>query len=126
MQYAKFPRSLDDAEAFDASDPLASARLEFDLPEGVTYLVGHSLGPPPRSALSALRGAGQEDWARGLVGSWNTAGWIDMPATVGGRIAHLIGVPADDVIVCDSVSMNLFKLVGGAYWHQRAAEPHYC
>lgn len=112
MQHAEFPRSLADAEAFDASDPLASARLEFDLPEGVTYLVGHSLGPPPRRALSALHGAGHEDWARGLVGSWNTAEWIDMPASVGRRIAHLIGVPADDVIVCDSVSMNLFKLVG--------------
>jgi len=112
MRYAEFPNSFEDAVAFDAKDPLAAARSEFSLPDGITYLVGHSLGPPPRRALAALRDAGAREWAAGLVGSWNTAGWIDLPAAVGARIARLIGVGAEDVIVCDSVSINLFKLVG--------------
>lgn len=112
MQSAEFPVSRDDAVAYDQKDPLASARSKFVVAEDVTYLVGHSLGPPTRRALDRLRHAGEVEWAGGLVGSWNTAGWIDLPSTVGARLAELIGVEAEDVIVCDSVSINLFKLVG--------------
>lgn len=112
MHGVEFPKSLADAITFDAEDPLAPTRSEFDLDEDITYLVGHSLGPPTRRALDCLRKAGEVEWASGLVGSWNTAGWIDLPPSVGARIARLIGVDASDVIVCDSVSINLFKLVG--------------
>lgn len=112
MSEIAYPTSLAEAEALDANDPLAGAREAFRLPEGVTYLVGHSLGPASHRALETLQSAAARDWSEGLVGSWNTAGWIDLPATVGARIARLIGVPSDKVVVCDSVSLNLFKLVG--------------
>lgn len=112
MQSAEFPTSRNAAADFDKKDPLASARSNFVVAQDVTYLVGHSLGPPTRRALDRLRDAGEVEWAGGLVGSWNTAGWIDLPSTVGAQIAGLIGVAADDVVVCDSVSINLFKLVG--------------
>lgn len=110
MQTLNYPRSLEEAEAFDLADPLADKRGLFDLPEGVTYLVGHSLGPASRSALERVQSASEQEWARGLVGSWNSAGWIDMPKHVGGRLARLIGVEAEEVVVCDSVSLNIYKL----------------
>jgi len=112
MAEPSFPQSLAEAIAFDREDPLAAFRSKFALPEGVTYLVGHSLGPATHRALEALSDVASNEWANGLVGSWNTAGWIDLPATVGARIARLLGVAEGDVITCDSVSINLFKLVG--------------
>lgn len=115
------PKSLKDAAAFDVADPLAPLRAKFSLPDHVTYLVGHSLGPPPLKALETLRDTAKQDWAEGLVGSWNSADWIDLPQIVGRRIAQLIGAPAQSVIVCDSVSINLFKLVGSLL-HQAAAQ----
>lgn len=100
----------DEAEALDAADPLARLRREFDLPEGVLYLDGNSLGPPPRRALDRLRNCAEQEWRSGLIRSWNDAGWIDLPSRAGAKIARLIGVEADDVIVCDSVSNNIFKV----------------
>lgn len=107
-----FPTSLETAIQFDQADPLSHLRRQFQIDEGTTYLVGHSLGPPTRAALKAIETTSQQDWASGLVGSWNNANWIDLPSIVGGKIARLIGVSPEDVIVCDSVSINLFKLVG--------------
>ncbi|MFZ5616379.1 MAG: aminotransferase class V-fold PLP-dependent enzyme [Pseudomonadota bacterium] len=106
--------TLEEAEALDASDPLRALAGEFDLPAGVIYLDGNSLGPPPRAALARLREASETGWGRGLIRSWNgfgnDAGWIDLPSRAGAKIARLIGAGADEVIVCDSVSVNLFKL----------------
>jgi kynureninase len=98
------------AEALDAADPLARIRDAFDLPEGVIYLDGNSLGPPPKAALARLRQCADAEWRRGLIRSWNEAGWIDLAARAGAKIARLIGAEADEVIVCDNVSSNLFKL----------------
>lgn len=100
----------DIARARDAADPLRGFAAEFDLPDGVTYLDGNSLGPPPRRALERLRQCAQSEWRDGLVRSWNDAEWIDLPARAGAKIARLIGADAGEVIVCDSVSVNLFKL----------------
>ncbi|NQY14340.1 MAG: aminotransferase class V-fold PLP-dependent enzyme [Henriciella sp.] len=112
MPESSYPKSLDDAIAFDAADPLSEARAAFSIPDNLTYLVGHSLGPVTHNALKALERAAQADWRNDLVGSWNTANWIDLPTLLGAPIAKLIGVNADEVVVCDSVSINLFKLVG--------------
>jgi kynureninase len=111
---AETPRSREDCEALDRLDPLAEARAQFALPEGVTYLDGHSLGPATHAAFNRVNSAAREEWAEGLIRSWNTAGWIDLPRTVGAKLARLAGVPADDVIVTDSVSVNLFKLAAAA------------
>ncbi len=102
--------TLQEAEALDAADPLRQFAAEFDLPEGVIYLDGNSLGPPPRAALARLSKTANEEWRQGLIRSWNDCGWIDLPLRAGAKIAKLIGAEADEVIVCDSVSVNLFKL----------------
>jgi kynureninase len=110
----------DEAEALDRADSLAPLRAAFDLPEGVIYLDGNSLGAPPRRALERLRQCAETEWREGLIRSWNDAGWIDLPMRAGGKIAGLIGAKADEVIVADSVSNNLFKL-GGALLARRPA-----
>lgn len=107
------PNSRDEAEDLDRRDPLAGAAERFDLPEGTTYLVGHSLGPPSRAAAARLAAA-QAAWSKDLVRSWNSAGWIDLAGRTGARIAALIGAGKDEVILADSVSVNLFKLAGAA------------
>ena len=102
------------AQAADLADPLAACRAHFVMPTGVTYLVGHSLGPATKGAQARVREAVEHEWADGLVGSWNKAGWIDLAHKVGARLARLVGAAADEVVVCDSVSVNLFKLAGAA------------
>jgi len=103
-------RRLADARALDAADPLRALAAEFDLPEGVIYLDGNSLGPPPRKALARLRETAENEWRRGLIRSWNDAGWIDLPKCAGAKIAALIGAGSGDVLVSDSVSVNIFKI----------------
>jgi len=103
-------KTRDEAITADNNDPLASARAAFALPKDVTYLVGHSLGPPHRAALERLNICATESWAKGLVGSWNSAGWFDLATKLGGKLAGLIGAEPDEVIVTDTVSVNLFKL----------------
>lgn len=98
------------AEALDRADPLARFRSAFNLPDGVIYLDGNSLGPPPRRALDRLRDCAEKEWREGLVRSWNDAGWIDLSRRAGTKIARLIGARDDEVIVCDCVSNNIFKL----------------
>ncbi|GGY40139.1 kynureninase [Parvularcula lutaonensis] len=110
----RIPTSRAEAEALDAADPLAPARARFRLPEGVTYLVGHSLGPATEMAIARAEKTATEEWANGIVRSWNTAGWIDLGQSVGARIARLIGAKPEEVVVCDSVSVNLFKLAVAA------------
>ena len=110
MNVSNVPASRDDAVRLDKIDPLRRFRDAFDLPEGVIYLDGNSLGPPPRSALAALQKTAEEDWGQGLIRSWNDAGWFDLPSTCGAKIANLIGAAPSEVIVADSVSINIFKL----------------
>lgn len=102
------------AHPLDRDDPLAGFREAFELPPGVIYLDGNSLGPPPLAALEDLNEAAQEAWGQGLVRSWNTAGWIDAPLQLGDQLAGLIGAEAGEVIVADSTSVNLFKLLVAA------------
>ena len=103
-----------DCEALDAADPLAFARERFAVPPGVIYLDGNSLGPPPRTAAARLAETVEGEWGRGLIGSWNAAGWIAAPQRVGRLIAPLVGSDPDGVIVADTVSANLFKLAAAA------------
>ena len=104
----------EEALALDASDPLARFADAFALPKGVIYLDGNSLGPPPRAAQARLAEAARVEWGEGLIRSWNTAGWIEAPLRVGGKIAQLIGAKPQEVAVADSTSVNLFKMAAGA------------
>lgn len=106
--------SLADCEALDAADPLRAVRDRFDIPEGVVYLDGNSLGAPPRGVAERLDRAIREEWGQGLIRSWNKAGWIDLPQRCGAKIARLIGARDDEVIVADSTSVDLFKLASAA------------
>jgi kynureninase len=103
-----------DAEALDAADPLARFRDAFELPPGIIYLDGNSLGPLPRAAAAQVERAVREEWGQGLITSWNTAGWIEAPRRLGGKVARLIGAKPSEVVVADSTSVNLFKLAAGA------------
>src|ERR1700694_354344 len=89
-------------------------RDEFVLPGGVIYLDGNSLGALPRQTLPRLTQVISEEWGSGLIRSWNAAHWIDAPARIGDKIARLIGAKGGEVIVADSTSVNLFKLLAGA------------
>ncbi len=105
---------LERARALDAADPLAGYRDRFALSEGVIYVDGNSLGALPRATPERLAEQVSDHWGRGLIRSWNSAGWIEMPQRVGARIAPLIGAAAHEVIAADSTSVNLFKLIAAA------------
>ncbi len=106
--------SREDCAKRDQADPLATFYDEFALPEGVTYLDGNSLGAMPRAAERRMQDTIEKDWGKGLIRSWNSAGWIDLPTRLGDKIAPLIGAQAGEVIVADSTSVNLFKLLVAA------------
>ena len=101
-----------DLEALDIADELAPLRELFALPEGVVYLDGNSLGALPKATPGRVAEVVQEEWGRGLIRSWNDAGWMAMPGRVGDKIARLIGAAPGTVMVADSTSVNLFKLLG--------------
>ena len=106
--------SRDDALARDAADPLARLRERFVLPDGVTYLDGNSLGALPAATAARVQQVVQAEWGRDLIGSWNSAGWIHLAQRLGAKIAPLIGAGADEVIVGDSTSVNLYKVLRSA------------
>lgn len=105
--------TLDEARALDAADPLAGMRERFELPAGVIYLDGNSLGPLPHATRMVTDDLVERQWGERLIRSWNE-GWIDAPARIGGKIAALIGARPHEVIVGDSTSANLFKTLVAA------------
>ena len=96
------------------TDLFERTRTLFDLPEGVVYLDGNSLGAMPRAAASRVRRELDTSWRRDLIRAWNSAGWIDLPARVGDRVGRLIGAPPGSVVAGDSTSINLFKALTAA------------
>ena len=108
------PKTRADAEALDAADPLAERRALFVPPPGVAYMGGHSLGPATQAAVEAVSDGARRGWAEGLVGAWNTEGWIGLADRAAAKLASLIGAAPSEVAVCDTVSVNLFKLAGAA------------
>ena len=113
----------DDAAALDATDPLAPLREQFDLPPGVIYLDGNSLGVLPRTTAARVQQVVKDEWGVGLIRSWNSAHWMDLPARIGDKIARLIGAGAGEVVTADSTSVNLFKVLSAALTITRADAP---
>jgi kynureninase len=103
-----------DCLARDAADPLRELRDLFDLPEGTIYLDGNSLGVMPRATPQRVAQVVQDEWGRDLIKSWNTAGWIHLPQRVGDKIAQLVGAGPGELVVADSTSVNLFKVLTAA------------
>jgi len=99
--------------AQDQHDPLAVYRQHFELAKDIIYLDGNSLGPVCKPAIESLNRV-QLQWQNDLIKSWNQHQWIDLPHIVGEKIAPLIGAATEQTICCDSVSINLFKLVAAA------------
>ena len=115
--------TLQDCIALDAQDPLRHLRDLFSLPDGVIYLDGNSLGPLPKAAPERIARAVHQEWGEGLIRSWNTAGWFEMPQRLGDRIGSLIGARAGEVVATDSTSINLYKVLSAAVAIARADAP---
>src|SRR3954471_1084410 len=106
--------TLQDCRALDAKDPLRTMRSLFVVPEGVIYLDGNSLGAMPRTVPQRIAQAVSEEWAEGLIRSWNDAGWYGMPQRLGDKIAPLVGARAGEVVATDTTSINLYKVLSAA------------
>ena len=100
--------------ALDAADPLCALREQFDLPPGVIYLDGNSLGARPKASMARAQAVIAQEWGSDLIRSWNKAGWFDLPARLGDMLAPLIGAAAGEIVVTDSTSINLFKALAAA------------
>jgi len=118
------PPSLAACESLDQQDPLRSLRDLFQLPEGVIYLDGNSLGVLPKATPTRVAQAVTQEWGNDLIKSWNTAGWFQLPLKVGDKIARLIGANANEVVAADSTSINLYKVLSAAMSIAQADHPH--
>ncbi|PBB21695.1 kynureninase [Mesorhizobium sp. WSM4313] len=105
---------LAEVEAMDAADPLRAMRDRFVLPEDVIYLDGNSLGAASVDAFSEIETAARQEWARDLIRAWNTAGWFDMPIELGDQLGRLIGAKPGQTVVCDTTSINIYKVLHAA------------
>jgi kynureninase len=92
----------------------AATRAMFDLPEGLVYLDGNSLGPLPKGASGRVRRAVEEEWGRLLIGGWNKAGWMDLPRRVGDRVGRLIGAEPGTVVMGDTLSIKVYQALASA------------
>jgi kynureninase len=108
------PDTLAEARRLDAADPLARFRREFVVSDPrLVYLDGNSLGRLPKQAGPRLRKAIEREWGGRLIRGWGD-GWFSASQRIGAKLAVLIGAPPGDVVVSDSTSVNLFKLVVAA------------
>ncbi|MEJ6006726.1 kynureninase [Paucibacter sp. AS339] len=103
-----------DCDVLDQEDPLRELKHQFELPAGTIYLDGNSLGVLPRATLGRVQEVIQKEWGQDLIKSWNTAGWIDLPSRIGDKIARLVGAAPGELIVADSTSLNLYKVLSAA------------
>ncbi|WP_337057177.1 kynureninase [Pseudomonas sp. USHLN015] len=108
------PLTRDDFVRLDNEDGMSEFRARFDLPPNEIYLDGNSLGAMPAHVPARIDRVMREEWAHGLIRSWNDADWYPAPQRTGGKIARLIGAQAHEVIVADSTSINLFKVLVAA------------
>jgi kynureninase len=102
------------ALTLDARDPLRHFRDRYHLPKDKIYLDGNSLGPMAKSVAARVTDAVNRQWAEDLITSWNRNNWFTLPRSMGNKIARLVGGGTDNVIVADTISINLFKLLTGA------------
>jgi kynureninase len=106
--------TTEEAQQLDAADPLAFARERFNLPDGVIYLDGNSLGALPKAAPAALSETAERQWGDDLIASWNKHGWIDWPMRIAAKLAPIVGAEPSELLIADSTSVSLFKLLAAA------------
>ena len=114
--------TLAEAQSRDSADPLGGLRSRFALPEGIIYLDGNSLGPLLNATRARIADVIENQWGRDLIRSWNDHDWIGATRRIGDKIAALIGAQAGEVVVADSTSVNLYKLIMAA----AALKPEAC
>ncbi len=86
----------------------------FDVPDGVIYLDGNSLGVLPKGAAERAQKTITDEWGGQLIKAWNTAGWMALPQVVGDRLAELIGAPAGSVATGDTLSIKVYQALAAA------------
>lgn len=106
--------TLQQCQQWDEQDPLAAFKNQFDLPENIIYLDGNSLGAKPKQATQCVTRILQQEWATGLIGSWNSADWWNLPVRLGDKLGQLIGARPGETIITDTTSTNLFKVLSTA------------
>ena len=107
------------AQELDSADPLARFRDEFVMGDpDLIYLDGNSLGRLPKRTTELMSHLMQDQWGNRLVRGWGD-GWVNLPQRVGGKIAELIGAHEDEVLVCDSTSINFYKIAMAALERQQ-------
>ena len=92
----------------------AATKAMFDLPDGITYLDGNSLGPLPRAAAARIAHTVTSEWGQMLIGGWNRAGWMDLPRVLGDKIAALIGAEPGHVVLGDTLSIKVYQALAAA------------
>ncbi len=102
------------ATELDTNDELGGLRSRYVLTDGLVYLDGNSLGAMPRDAPDRVQQTVVHEWGERLIRSWNEAGWFTAPARAAAALAPLLGADADEVVVADSTSVNLGKLLQAA------------
>ena len=115
--------TLIDCKHLDDQDGLRALRDHFALPNGLIYLDGNSLGVLPKATVTRVAEVVSQEWGQGLIRSWNTAGWFNMPQRLGDKIATLVGVGSGELVVTDSTSINLFKVLSAALSMAREDAP---
>jgi kynureninase len=113
----------DEALELDRADPIGPLRDQFALSPTTIYLDGNSLGVPPAAAAQRAQTVIGAEWGEGLIRSWNSAGWFALPRRLGDKLATLIGAAQDEVVVTDTISINLFKALSAALRVQHARDP---
>lgn len=98
----------------DAADPLRAVPDRF-MPgaPGVLYFDANSVGAMPRTVEARMRKV-IDDWTALRCQGWTASDWLDSPQRIGARIAPIVGAAADEVIACDTTSVNLFKVLAMA------------
>lgn len=91
-----------------------ATRAMFDLPEGMIYLDGNSLGPLPRAAAARVQDCVTKEWGQMLITGWNKAGWMEMPTRLGSRIGRLIGAAPGTVTLGDTLSVKVYQALASA------------
>lgn len=84
------------------------------MPEGVIYLDGNSLGARPKKSLAVAQHIISQEWGEDLINSWNKADWWGLPTRLGDKVAKLVGAEQGEVVISDSTTLNLFKVLSAA------------
>ncbi len=109
-----FDTDIRTANRLDVNDTLANFRECFVIDDpDLIYLDGNSLGRMPKKTAEIMNRTIENGWGKRLIRSWNE-GWIDLPNTLGAKIADLVGAKPDEIIVTGATSINLFKLAAAA------------